>query len=113
MAVVNYSFARQNLAKLMDEVEQDCAPIFITRQRKRGGAVLVSQAEWDRAPPEPRYLVRNPKDAPGPFRGRLSPIGGCRQGHTDHPPLETAQSARRGATRSRGRGVKIIWASQA
>jgi len=45
MAVVNYSYARQNLAKLMDEVEQDCAPVFITRQRKRGGAVLVSLDE--------------------------------------------------------------------
>ena len=62
MAVVNYSFARQNLAKLMDEVEQDCAPIFITRQRKRGGAVLVSQAEWDSIQ-ETLYLVRTPKDA--------------------------------------------------
>lgn len=62
MSIVNYSYARQNLAELMDEVERDCAPVFITRQRKRGGAVLVSQAEWDSIQ-ETLYLTSNPKNA--------------------------------------------------
>ena len=62
MAVVNYSYARQNLAKLMDDVERDCAPIFIAHQRKRGGVVLVSQAEWDSIQ-ETLYLTKSPGDA--------------------------------------------------
>ena len=62
MSVVNYSYARQNLAKLMDEVAQDCTPIFIAHQCKRGGAVLVSQAEWDSLQ-ETLYLMSGPKDA--------------------------------------------------
>ena len=45
MAIVTYSYARQNLAKLMDEVEDDNAPVIISRQRKRGAAVLVSESE--------------------------------------------------------------------
>jgi len=61
MAVVNYSYARQNLAKLMDEVERDCAPVFIAHLRKRGGAVLVSQVEWDSLQ-ETLCLVSGPKD---------------------------------------------------
>ncbi len=39
---MTYSYARQNLAKLMDEVEQDRAPVYISRQSKRGAAVLMS-----------------------------------------------------------------------
>jgi len=39
MSVVTYSYARQNLAKLMDEAERDRAPIYISRRRKRGAAV--------------------------------------------------------------------------
>ncbi len=62
MAIVNYSYARQHLAELMDEVERDCAPVFITRQKKRGGAVLVSQAEWDSVQ-ETLYLLSNPGNA--------------------------------------------------
>lgn len=46
MQTVSYSQARQNLASLMDSVNQDRAPILVTRQ---GGenVVMVSQAEWD------------------------------------------------------------------
>jgi antitoxin YefM len=98
MAVVNYSFARQNLAKLMDEVEQDCAPIFITRQRKRGGAVLVSQAEWESIQ-ETLYLVRNPKDAQD-LRDAIAELDAGKG--IEHNPLETAKSTK-GAARGRRR----------
>jgi len=60
--VVTYSYARQNLAELLDEVERDRAPVFISRQRKRGGAYLVSQEEWDSLQ-ETMYLLSNPANA--------------------------------------------------
>ena len=87
MAVVNYSYARQNLAKLMDEVEEDCAPVFITRQRKRGGAVLVSQAEWDSIQ-ETLYLVRNPKDAQD-LRDAIAELDAGKG--IEHDPFEPAK----------------------
>ncbi|HEY0282629.1 MAG TPA: type II toxin-antitoxin system prevent-host-death family antitoxin [Rhizomicrobium sp.] len=62
MNVVTYSYARQNLAKLMDEVERDRAPIHISRQRTRGAAVLVSQDEWSSIQ-ETLYLLSNPENA--------------------------------------------------
>jgi antitoxin YefM len=62
MSVVTYSYARQNLAKLMDEVERDHVPIYICRQRKRGAAVLVSEAQWS-SMQETLYLLSNPKNA--------------------------------------------------
>jgi len=60
--VVTYSYARQNLAKLMDEAERDSAPIFITRQRRRRAAVLLSKKEWDSIQ-ETMYLLGSPKNA--------------------------------------------------
>lgn len=62
MPVVTYSYARQNLAELLDEVERDRAPVFISRQRKRGGAYLVSQEEWDSLQ-ETMYLLSNRANA--------------------------------------------------
>lgn len=62
MPSVTYSYARQNLAELLDEVDRDHAPIFISRQRKRGGAYLVSQEEWDSLQ-ETMYLLSNPANA--------------------------------------------------
>jgi antitoxin YefM len=60
--IVTYSYARQNLAKLMDEVERDGAPVFISRQRKRGAAVLVSESEWSSIQ-ETLYLLSSPENA--------------------------------------------------
>ena len=62
MTIVTYSYARQNLAKLMDEVERDRAPVFISRQRKRGAAVLLSQDDWN-SMQETLHLLRSPKNA--------------------------------------------------
>ena len=62
MSVVTYSYARQNLAKLMDEVERDRAPVYISRQRKRGAAVLMSLEDYQ-AMETTLYLLSNPKNA--------------------------------------------------
>ena len=62
MTIVTYSYARQNLAKLMEEVERDHAPVFISRQRRRGASVLVSQEDWD-SMQETLYLLKSPKNA--------------------------------------------------
>lgn len=62
MSVVTYSYARQNLTKLMDEVERDRAPIYISRQRNRGAAVLMSLADYQ-AMETTLYLLSNPTNA--------------------------------------------------
>ncbi|HEX2591057.1 MAG TPA: type II toxin-antitoxin system prevent-host-death family antitoxin [Rhizomicrobium sp.] len=62
MTVVTYSYARQNLAKLMDEVEQDRAPVYISRQKKRGAAVLMSLEDYE-AIETTMHLLGNPANA--------------------------------------------------
>jgi antitoxin YefM len=62
MSVVTYSYARQNLAKLMDEAERDRAPIYISRRRKRGAAVLISLEDYE-AMETTLYLLGNPTNA--------------------------------------------------
>ena len=62
MTVVTYSYARQNLAKLMDEVERDRAPVYISRQRKRGAAVLMSLEDYQ-AMETTLYLLGDPANA--------------------------------------------------
>jgi antitoxin YefM len=62
MSIVTYTYARQNLAKLMDEVERDRAPVYISRQRKRGAAVLISLEDYQ-AMETTLYLFSNPNNA--------------------------------------------------
>ncbi len=62
MPVVTYSYARQNLAKLMDETERDRAPIYISRQKKRGAAVLMSLEDYE-AMETTMHLLSSPKNA--------------------------------------------------
>lgn len=62
MSIVTYTYARQNLAELMDEVERDRAPIYISRQRKRGAAVLMSLDDY-RAMQTTLHLLSNPANA--------------------------------------------------
>jgi antitoxin YefM len=61
MSVVTYSYARQNLAKLMDEVERDNAPVYISRQRKQGAAVLMSLRDYE-ALETTLHLLSNPNN---------------------------------------------------
>lgn len=97
MSIVNYSYARQNLAKLMDEVERDCVPVFISRQRKRGAAVLVSQAEWDSIQ-ETLYLLNNPKNAQD-LRDGIAELDSGKG--VEHDPIEPAKRTRRAARAKR------------
>lgn len=46
MDSVSYSHARQNFASLMDKVNQDRAPVLVTRQNSEG-VVILAQAEWE------------------------------------------------------------------
>lgn len=62
MSVVTYSYARQNLAKLMDEVDRDSTPVYISRQRKQGAAVLMSLKDYE-ALETTLYLLNNPNNA--------------------------------------------------
>lgn len=100
MAIVTYSYARQNLAKLMDEVEDDNAPVIISRQRKRGAAVLVSESEWNSIQ-ETLYLLSSPENARRLRKG-IAELNAGKWIEYDPTKSETTKKAsakRRGASR--------------
>ncbi len=61
MQAISYTEARSNFAMMLDRVNDDRAPLLITRQ---GGkpAVLISLEDYD-ALDETAYLLRNPANA--------------------------------------------------
>lgn len=61
MDTVTYSHTRQHLAEIMDRVNDDHAPVLITRQNGRA-AVMISLDEYN-ALEETAYLLRSPKNA--------------------------------------------------
>ncbi|NTV95972.1 MAG: type II toxin-antitoxin system prevent-host-death family antitoxin [Thiobacillus sp.] len=61
MDAITYTEARNNLAKTMDKVNDDHAPIIITRQNGRP-VVLMSLADFE-AWQETDYLLRSPVNA--------------------------------------------------
>ncbi len=61
MDAISYTAARNNLAKTIDKVNEDHAPIIITRQKGKS-AVLISLDDYN-AYEETAYLMRNPKNA--------------------------------------------------
>ncbi|TDF37248.1 type II toxin-antitoxin system prevent-host-death family antitoxin [Alteromonadaceae bacterium M269] len=61
MQSMSYTAARSNLAKTMESVCQDHAPIAITR--KGEGAVVMISMEDYQALEETAYLLRSPKNA--------------------------------------------------
>ena len=61
MNAVTYSQARQDLAKTMDKVCDDHAPIIITRKSQRS-VVMISLEDYQ-ALEETAYLLRSPKNA--------------------------------------------------
>ena len=67
MKTLSYSAVRANLAKAIEEVTQDHAPILITRQ-KGASAVLVSLEDFE-SWQETTYLMRNPANAAHLRRG--------------------------------------------
>lgn len=60
MKSVSYTSARSNLAKTMESVCDDHAPIAITRKGE-GAVVMMSMADYQ-ALEETAYLLRSPKN---------------------------------------------------
>ncbi len=61
MKAITYTAARQNLAKTMEKVCQDHAPIIVTR--KTSDSVVIMSLEDYEALEETAYLLRSPKNA--------------------------------------------------
>ena len=61
MSYVNVSDFRQNLAALLDEVEDSRAPLFVTRS-KRKAVVVISEEEYS-SMAETLHLLSNPVNA--------------------------------------------------
>jgi len=60
MDAITYTTARQNLAKTMEKVCEDHAPIIITR--KKTNSVVIMSLEDYAALEETAYLLRSPKN---------------------------------------------------
>lgn len=81
MPTINYTDLRRNLASAMDQVNEDHAPLYITRQKGRG-AVLLSADDYA-AIEETLYLMSSPRNA-----ARLTEaIEGLRQGEVTERDL--------------------------
>ena len=61
MKAISYSTVRQNMARTMDEVCKDHAPVIITR-RQNESVVMMSLEDYE-ALEETAYLLRSPKNA--------------------------------------------------
>ncbi|MGB0954841.1 MAG: type II toxin-antitoxin system Phd/YefM family antitoxin [Panacagrimonas sp.] len=61
MDAINYSYTRQSFAKVMDRVNEDRAPVLITRQ-KGEPVVMMSLREFN-ALRETSHLLRSPRNA--------------------------------------------------
>lgn len=81
MKTLSYSAIRNNLARAIDEVTEDHAPILITRQ-KGTPAVLISLEDFE-AWQETAYLLRNPINAAHLRRG----LAQVKAGKTRHRKL--------------------------
>jgi antitoxin YefM len=60
MKAITYTAARQNLAKTMEEVCKDHAPVIVTR--KKNDSVVIMSLEDYTALEETAYLLRSPKN---------------------------------------------------
>ncbi|MEA2038255.1 MAG: type II toxin-antitoxin system prevent-host-death family antitoxin [Thermodesulfobacteriota bacterium] len=58
MEVITYTAARQNLAKTMEKVCRDCAPLIVTR--KSSNSVVIMSLEDFEALEETACLLRSP-----------------------------------------------------
>ena len=61
MSYVNVSDFRQNLAALLDQVEDSRAPLFVTRSKRK--AVVVMSEEEYASMAETLHLLSNPANA--------------------------------------------------
>lgn len=79
MQALSYSEARANLARLMDKVNDDHAPVLVTRQR--GRPVVVMSLEDFTAWEETTYLLRSPANAQRLSAAMAALDGGAGQVH--------------------------------
>jgi antitoxin YefM len=63
MEALSYSRVRQNLAKTLDKVCEDHAPVIVTRQGDRHSPVVIMSLEDYQAMEETAYLLRSPRNA--------------------------------------------------
>jgi antitoxin YefM len=61
MDAISYSIVRANLAKTMEQVCDDHAPVIITRKNKKS-VVMISLEDYQTME-ETAYLLRSPKNA--------------------------------------------------
>ena len=61
MDAVTYTAARQNLAQLMDKINENHSPVIITRQ-KADAVIMMSLADFN-SMQETAYLLSNPANA--------------------------------------------------
>jgi len=61
MNAITYTAARQNLAKTMEKVCRDHAPVIITRSKAENSVVIMSLEDYE-ALEETAYLLRSPKN---------------------------------------------------
>ncbi len=61
MDIISYTVARANLAKMMEQVCNDHAPVIITRKRE-APVVMISLEDYQ-AMEETTYLLRSPANA--------------------------------------------------
>lgn len=71
--VITASEARSQLFPLIEQVNTDSSPIFITS--KKGNAVLVSESEWE-AIIETMYLLRTPANREHLAKSRAEGLSG-------------------------------------
>lgn len=81
MKTLSYTAARNNLAKTMDQVVEDHAPVLITRQT--GAPVVLMSLEDYNAWEETAYLLRSPENA----RRLRTALDQARQGKAKVRPL--------------------------
>jgi antitoxin YefM len=85
MEAITYTEARNNLARTMDKVNDDHAPIIITRQN--GQPVVMMALEDFEAWQETDYLLRSPANA----RRLLESVEQDRGGRTETQSLIHAE----------------------
>ncbi|AOU97779.1 prevent-host-death protein [Acidihalobacter yilgarnensis] len=61
MDAITYSYTRQHLAKVMNQVDDDRTPVLITRQN--GKPVVMMSLQDFNALEETAYLMRSPRNA--------------------------------------------------
>ena len=81
MRTINYTTARAHLAETMDRVNEDRAPLLVTRQ-KGEPVVMMSLAEYN-ALEETAYLLRSPANA----ERLVKSLANMRAGNTTHRQL--------------------------